>query len=74
MLGSNLPADFDPAAVREPNIENRHMGSQGRDPGPGLSHGRRLAHDRDAIVRLQQGSNPTADDLMIVEEKDTDIH
>ena len=50
------------------------MGSQGRDPGLRLSHGRRLAHHSQVVSTLDERSNPLADNLMIVKEKHTDFH
>src|SRR5450755_2041059 len=74
MLRPNLSTDFDPAAVGKPNIEDGHMGSKRRDPSLRLSHGRCLAHDGYVVGILQQRSNPGADNLVIIKEKDTNIH
>ena len=67
---ANVAADVHPAAVWQPPVEDGDVGSECRDPAGRLDGGAGLADDADAVVGLEQLMEPTAHDLMIVEQVD----
>ncbi len=71
---SDLAADLDAAAVGQPDVENGHVRLRSRNAGEGLGDRPRLAHHLNVLVRFEQGAQPRADDLVVVDEEHAQWH
>ncbi len=69
MAGPHLSAHLDPVTVGKPHVEHRHIGVGRGDPSERLLGSAGLPDDDEVLLRLQQLSDPTANDLMVVEEE-----
>jgi hypothetical protein len=71
--GADLAAHLDPAAVREPYVENRHIGARGRDPHQRVGRRTGLADHLDVVLDREHLVDATPDHFMVVEEKYADF-
>jgi hypothetical protein len=72
--GLDFPADLDAVAVREPHVEDGHVGDELAD-GPQSLLGRSgLAHDIHVVLGFEERAQPGAHQLVIVEEEDPNRH
>jgi hypothetical protein len=62
----DLPADRDPVAAGQPDIEHGHVRAQRRDPGPRGRGGAGLADHLDVRCGFQQPAHSAADDLLVI--------
>lgn len=66
---ADLAADLDPAAVRQPYVQDGDVGAGGGDAGQGLGGGARLADDLDVVLGRQHLVHAPAHHLMVVEQE-----
>lgn len=59
----DLPADQDPVAIRQPDIEHRDAGAQRRNPDQRRGRGAALADHLNVRLGLEKAPDPPADDL-----------
>ena len=72
MIGAQLAAHLDPGAVRQPDVQDRNVGTRRRDPRQRFGDRRRLADDVDVAGGLEQVPNPPTDHLVVVEQEHPD--
>ena len=71
MLGSQLAAQLDTAAVGEANVENSDIWSRGRDALVGLLNGASFTDDFEIVLGLEQIANSATNDFVVIDEKDS---
>lgn len=71
--GSDLAAHFHALAVGQADVEDGDVGAQGGDPGQRLGGRARLAGYGDVVLRLEKPGDAAAHDLVIVEQKNTEM-
>ncbi len=69
-MRAKLAADGDTVAVGQPDVEHGDIRTQGRDSYQRLGRGRRLAHDDDVVLGLEQLLDAAPDHLVVVEQED----
>ena len=68
-----VAAHLDARAVGQPGVEHRDVGAQRGDPVGGLLRRPGLPDDLDVAGALEQGAQPLADDLVVVEQVHPDL-
>ncbi len=68
----HLTADVDAVSVRQPGVENRHVGAHGGHPAGSLQRRTGLPDDLDVVLVLEELAQPTPHDLVVVEQEDPD--
>src|SRR3954470_8638838 len=72
VLRTDVPADVDAVAVRQPGVEDGDVGAQRRDDPGGLPRRPGLPDDPDVVGGLEQGGQAAPDHLVVVEQEDAD--
>jgi hypothetical protein len=72
MCGADLPADIDAAAIREPGIEERDVGSNGGNATQCIAGGRGLTDDDQIVGRRQELGKSSPNQFMIIKDEDSD--
>ena len=70
--GPDLPAHRHPVPVRQPHVQDGHVGAQRLDPGQRRGCRPGLAGHPDIRLRLQQVTDTPADHLVVIEEEHRD--
>jgi hypothetical protein len=68
----HIPTHINTIAIRQPGIQHRHIRPQRRNPTRRLHRRPRLTHHLDITRRKQQISQATTDNLMVIEQENTD--
>ena len=71
---TQLPADLDPAAFLEADVQDRHVSSCQGYPGQGFRCGGGLTNDLYLLIALQEAPDALPYEFVVVEEKDADGH
>ena len=72
--GLDLAADLDAVAVGQPHVEDGHVGLELPDELQSLFRRARLADDLHVALAVEQRPQAGPDELVIVEQEDTDRH
>jgi two-component system, NarL family, sensor histidine kinase DevS len=70
--GPDLPAHRHPVPVGQPHVQHGHVRFESRDAGQRRGRGTRFADHPDVRLGLQQVTDATADDLMVIQEEHRD--
>src|SRR5699024_1546038 len=70
--GTDVPTDGDTITVGEPHGEYDLVGFEYRDAGYGLRGRSGLTDHLDAVLVVQEGTDPSSDDLVVVHQKHPD--